>query len=596
MTAITKYGQRFVEDALPLEIEMEMIRRGDAWLKSNGSSLFFHFREAQRLLWPGEDHHRWTDLILRSFCENEISVFIGCSDSCKSWSMSKIVLVDYWTAPDLTLSLVSTTEGRGAELRIWGAIKDLFNLARDRHPWLAGNPVDYLKTITTEYVDESRREARSLRRGIIVIPCKIGGLQSGLAPFIGIKAPRLRHCGDELQVMSDAFLNAYSNWYGKDDFKGMMAGNFMETDDPLGVASEPADGWESFADSGKTQQWKGKFYRANVVALDGRDSPNNDFPHGPGIPARFPYVIGHKKLNAVLETHGEDSWQWWTMCVGKPARGMDIWRVLNRDFCRKHGASEEVVWKGAVTHLYSLDPAYGGGDLCIGRHLELGEDLRSKQTLFFHPAEIIPIKINMEQDAEEQIAEYVYRRMNTLGIPPENGAYDSFGRGTLGNSFAKLFGSKCPVPVDSSAQCTGRPVRFDLMMEEKDGKKRLKRCDEHYKKFITEMYFSLREAIECEQVRGLDAESIREGCARKFTRNKDGKIELEPKDEYKERHHGRSPDRMDNAVIGVELARQRGFRIEHLAARVEKQKGPDWLETKISEYHEFTKGRQLNAA
>lgn len=591
-----KYGLNWIEGTTSLEIELSMIRRGGAWNKSQGRSLFDHFKLAMTLLWPEDDHTRWTDLMLHSYCENEISIFLGCSDSSKSWTMSKIVLIDYWADPYKTLSLVSTTEGRGAELRIWGAIKDLFNQARARHDYLAGNPLDYLKTITTDSLDEEKRDARSLRRGIIVIPCKTGGVQSGLAPFIGIKAPRLRHCGDELQVMSEAFLNAYSNWYGKPDFKGMMAGNFMETDDPLGVASEPADGWDAFVDSGKTQTWRSRFFNSHVVALDGRDSPNNDFPLSPSGSPRYPYYISSKKLNAVIETHGEDSWQWWSQCVGKPAKGMDIWRVLSKDFCKKHGASDEVIWKDSqILHLYALDPAYGGGDLCVGRHLELGTDIREKQTLFCHPPEIIPIKANTGIDPEDQIAEYVFNRLAKIGVEAPNCFYDSFGRGTLGNAFAKLFGSKCPTPVDSGAQASARPVRFDLFVGE-GAEKRPKRCDEHYKKFITEMYFSIREAIDSDQMRGVDSDSIREGSARKFTKNKDAKLELEPKDDYKERHQGRSPDRCDNLAIGVEGARQRGFKIEHLGSAVVKKKGPDWLEKQATEYQDFLKGRQLQTA
>lgn len=394
--------------------------------------------------------------------------------------------------------------------------------------------------------------------------------------------------------MSEAFLNAYSNWFGKQDFKGMMAGNFMETDDPLGVASEPVDGWDSFVDSGKTQEWRSRFFNAHVIALDGRDSPNNDFPTT-GKP-RYPYYISRKKLDAVRETHGEDSWQWWSQCVGKPAKGMDIWRVLNKDFCRKHGASEEVIWQGEnITRLYSLDPAYGGGDLCVGRLLELGVDSRNKQTLFFHPPEVIPIKANTGIDPEDQIAAYIFSRLPTLTVPPENCFYDSFGRGTLGHAFARLFGAKCPVPIDSGAQASNRPVRFDLFTGEGQDR-RLKRCDEHYKKFITEMYFSLREAIDSEQVRGLDSDSIREGSARKFIKNKDTRLEIEPKDEYKERHQGKSPDRMDNAVIGVEGARQRGFKIERLGSDLIKKAQPDWLDKLGDGYGRFLKERQLKSA
>lgn len=513
--------------------------------------------------------------------------------------MAKIILVDYWADPDNTLWLVSTTESRGSELRIFGVIKDLFNEARRTYDFLEGQPLDYLKTITTEEIDDQKREARSLRRGIIIIPCKSGGVISGLSAYIGIKAPRLRHAGDEVAAMNDGFLNSYSNWYGKEDFRGIMAGNFMETDDPLGVAAEPEAGWDLWEDTGKTQTWRSRFYGAKVVALDGRDSPNNDFPVSPTGRQKYPYLIGPKKLNAVEKTKGKNSWEWWSQCVGKPAKGADIWRVLTKDFCLRHHATDDLVWMDdKILNLYALDPAYGGGDRCVGRQLQLGKRLDGVETLLLHPPDIIPIRLGGEIDAEAQIAGFVYHRAKELGIAAKDIFYDSFGRGTLGFEFAKLFGLDCPVPVDSGAQPTARPVRFDLYVEERDGKRRLKRCDEHYIKFVTEMYFSLYEAIDSDQIRGLDAETMREGCSRKFTRNKrgDNKIELEPKADYKDRNQGKSPDLADNAVIGLEGARRRGFKIIRIGADVQSKKTPgkpSSLETWLLEKAVMEKSREL---
>jgi hypothetical protein len=581
------YNLSWPDNATPLAIEKYMIQRGAKFCEDNGNSLPFHYKRFFKIVWPEDDQHRWSDLILKAFCENDITVIMGCSDSSKTDSMSKIVLADYWCFPDETLWLVSTTEGRGSELRIWGHIKDLFNRAIRAGHDLPGNPIDYLKTITTDSLDEERELARSLKRGIIIVPCKTGGLVSGLAPYIGIKAPRLRHCGDEIPAMSEAFLNAYANWYGKEDFKGLMAGNFMETDDPLGIASEPQDGWDSFVDTGKTQTWRSRFYDAFVIALDGRDSPNFDAPGEP----RYRYLISQKKLDGVSKTKGVDSWEWYSQCIGKPVKGMDIWRVLTKGFCEQNRAMEEVTWKGLPLSLYSLDPAYGLGDRCVGRLLELGFDVSGKQILRMGTPEIIPIKINLNEP-EEQIAAYVKSRMDDLQIPYDHCYFDSFGRGTLSFSFAKIMGAKCPVPIDSGQRPTERPVRFDLFIEQ-NGSKRLKRCDEHYTKWISEGWFSVREAIESRQIRNLDLETIKEGQSRKFTRNNQSKIEVEPKDEMKKRL-GRSPDFFDNAAIGVEGARRLGFKIQRLGQDAPKSNKPDWLTMRANDEKKLMLDRRLS--
>ena len=584
-----KYGVQWSEKPADSDIEFHQIRRGKAELEKEGRSLFHHYRECFKIFWPEDDNHRWSDLILKRYCEEDILVLLGSSDSSKTYTMSKIVLVDYWLYPEKTLWLVSTTEGRGSELRIWGCIKDLFNRAVSAGHPVEGHPIDHIKTITTDIIDEEGELARSLRRGLIVIPCKTGGVVSGLAPYIGIKAPRLRHCGDEIPAMTDAFLNAYSNWYGKPDFKGMMSGNFMETDDPLGVASEPEDGWDSFVDTGKTQEWRSRFYGAWAIALDGRDSPNFD----QSGESKYPYLISQKKLDGVAKTKGTDSWEWYSQCVGKPAKGMDIWRVITKSFCEKNKALDTVTWDGQPKKIYGLDPAYGAGDRCVGRVVEFGKDISGQQTISIKPPEIIPIKMNVAMDAEEQIAVYVKNRMDTLGIQYEDGFYDSFGRGTLGFQFAKVMGKTCPVPVDSGATPTDRPVRFDMFIEDGKGGKRLKTCHEHYTKFVTEMWFSVRETIESGQMRNLDLETIKEGQSRKFTKNKNAKLEVETKEEMKKRL-GRSPDLFDCLAICVEGARQRGFKIQRIGVSNAKADiKNDWLARKERDWKDLNEKRNL---
>ncbi len=178
---------------------------------------------------------------------------------------------------------------------------------------------------------------------------------------------------------------------------------------------------------------------------------------------------------------------------------------------------------------------------------------------------------------EDQIADAVKVDLEQYNIPPENCFYDSFGKGTVGFAFARKFGTNPPVPVDAGARTTARPVRFDLWVTEKDGRRRLKRCDEHYSKFITEMWFSVRESIESRQMRELPEDVMSEGCWREYKTVAGDKIEVEPKDELKERM-GKSPDLFDWLAIAVEGARQRGFKIKRLGMEVPVENSTwDWF-------------------
>jgi hypothetical protein len=90
------------------------------------------------MIWPSEDHHRWSDLGLKTLCEERITVMMGSRDTGKTHGLSKWGLVDYWASPNDTLTLVSSTGMRELKLRIWGDITSLFKEAKERYPWLPG--------------------------------------------------------------------------------------------------------------------------------------------------------------------------------------------------------------------------------------------------------------------------------------------------------------------------------------------------------------------------------------------------------------------------------------------------------------------------
>lgn len=250
MSTFSKYGLEWKSDTDPLTIEFYCIRKGEEWCKKRNTSLFHHYKESQKLLWPEDYHHRWSDICLKNIVENQVTVLMGASDTGKTYSMVRFCLVDFFVFPHTTLALVSSTDARGLELRIWGKIKELFNRAKDRRPDLSGYVIDSMKAITPEEVDETGERARTLNKGIICVPCVQGSNYVGLGKYIGIKPPntagkndgRLRHYGDEVQAMRTSFLDAYANWIGKPNFKGVMSGNPTDPLDPLGKASEPVNG------------------------------------------------------------------------------------------------------------------------------------------------------------------------------------------------------------------------------------------------------------------------------------------------------------------------------------------------------------------
>lgn len=588
----TAYGAQWKPEANPLKIDFWALKQTNEYLKSVKSSRLEVYLAIHRKLWPEDVQHRWFVLGMKGIVENKIFCMLGCASSGKSHLMATHALITFFAFPNTFFGLISSTDLKSLDNKFWGRMKSLFNRARKRYEWLPGYVVNSKRSIIPSETDEENYIAQETDRGITCVPCRSGGRFVGMGRFQGAKPPhspgkfdgKLFHYGDEAGIMERPFLDAYTNWMVNqgDSFKGVMAGNPTDICDPLCIASEPVGGWDVFEDNGKTQEWKSKWYGAHCIAFDGRDTPNKDEPQN-----NFPFLASADWVDTLLRTHGEDSWEVWQQGIGKPSRGMVTNRVITIGMCEAGNAFDSVVWEGASrVRLYALDIAYGGGDRCVGIELAFGSDVNRRQILLVGEPEILPIKINPKVIPEDQIAALVKGISSSRGIPAENIFYDSFGRGTVGFSFAKEFGSTCPVPIDSGAKPTARPVRFDLFIaEDRNGRmdRRLKRCDEHYSKFVSEMWYSTREAVQSGQIRGLKRAIAEEGQMRLFSIVSGNKVEVESKDKMKERlHTSKSPDLMDCLALGVEGARRLGFRIQRLGQEVEEMKPSDLSKLRLA--------------
>jgi len=595
-----KYGLNWPDNYTPLNVEIDMIRAGgkiERGGKSYGEGLFHHYRCMFNLLWPEDDHHRWSDLCLKRKTEHEIVVMMGSGDSNKTYISSKYVLCNWWVLPFNTLWIISSTELRGAELRNWGAIKGLFNRARERFPWLPGVVLESKTCITPDVISEGGVAGRLLTKGIIFVPCKKGGQWVGMGAYAGVKPPkggRLGHFGDEVSFMHPNFLNAYANWYGK-NFEAILDGNPTDLDDPLCTAAKPIGGWEAWKDNGKTQEWLSTFYNAWVIALDGRDSPNMDQPKN--LPPRYPYLIHWKKHQAVLALHGPDHPLYWQQCVGKPLPGTEKFRIIPHSLPETSGAYDQVVWEGSdITDIVSLDAAYGGegGDRCILTHLRFGRDIEGRDVIEVKAQVTVPVAVQTGGDrVEKQIAKFCKSYCEGYKIPPSSFYFD--GRSTLAVTFAQVWSAEVNV-VDFGGPATKRPVSQDEFVIDKDtGEKRLKRCDEHYSKFVTELWFCIYYLMIGRQIRNLPKDCATELRRRIWRLVSKSRIEAETKKEMKERLT-ESPDMADSLVTGVEGARRQGFLIAILKdVTAQKQEDDDWLEQELAKHREFMQKTELKS-
>lgn len=576
----------------PVRVEMDVIRNGGQWQKKNGETagegLFFHYRRLQELLWPEDDHHRWSDLILSEILNNTITAILGPKDSGKTRCASKYALTDYFCFPSETMILISSTDIRGLELRVWGDLKSMFQRAKEKYDWLPGHMIDSKHSICTDNLRED--EVRDMRKGIVCIPCMTsGGAFIGLGKFQGIKQKRRRHIGDEMALMRPAMMESIPNM-NSGDFKGVYVGNPIGQGDPLDKVSEPKDGWGTEGEITRTTVWENRFIKGRTINLVGTDCPNFDFPQDQ--PIHFPYLINQKSIDAVSAFYGKDSLQYYSQCLGIRKPGLNARRVITRHLCEQHHALEPAVWLGEdTTRIAAVDAAYGaiGGDRCVGGHVEFGKDVNSQIILTVHPPVVIPVSVMKGETPEDQIARFMKEYCEQNGIPAENLFYDSTGRGALGTSFARIW-SPYVNPVEFGGKATDRPVTADhFIFDRTTNTQRLKRCDEHYSKFVTELWWSVRYIIESGQMRNLPESVMEEGCMREWKMVRGDKIEIETKDDMKERM-GRSPDEFDWLATACEGARRLGFSIRKMA-------GPDKQRNSFqSALDSLRKGREKELA
>lgn len=565
---IEKYGMKWRPSMRAIQIEMTCIRNGGKWKNKRGQDiglgLYQHYKNFQKLLWPDKVWHRWNELVLKHYCSDRIIGIMGPASSAKTREASDYALCTYFVFPHETTVMISSTDMRSLELRIWGEIKKNWNLAKLRHPFLPGNPIGSRQMLTTDSLED---EVRDFRNGVIGIPCISGGQYVGLSKFVGLKNKRVILIADESQFLPASFFDSISNLSKNPGFQAVALGNPKDREDALGKICEPEGGWDSLDQTEKTKTWRTR-HGGVAIQLVGTDSPNFDVPEDKPVP--YPFLITRKAISQDIAYYGRDSLQVSMMDLGIMPKDSVSRRVITRSMCQQFGAMKEPVWDGSkITRIAGLDAAYGsvGGDRCVFIELNMGRDVSGKIIIAIkgNPV-IVPVSDKLDLIPEDQIASYVMSECLIRGIPPENVFYDSTGRGSLGTAFARKW-SAMVNPIEFGGAASDRPVTADNRVL----------CKDYYSKFVTELWYSVRYAIESEQFRGMTEDVLSEGCMREWKIVRGNRIEIEPKDVTKLRM-GKSPDLFDSLVCCVEGARQLGFEISKIGVQTYDSDSFNWLD------------------
>ena len=166
---------------------------------------------------------------------------------------------------------------------------------------------------------------------------------------------------------------------------------------------------------------------------------------------------------------------------------------------------------------------------------------------------IIPIQAEVGSESpEDQIVNFCRSQCEVREIPPSNLFFDAGMRTSLVTAFCRNWSTDV-----NSIDCGGKPSETQVSSEIRS------LCRDYYSKFVTELWFSVRLAVESRQFRGMTEEACKEFCQREWKMVSGNKIEIETKDEYKIKA-GCSCDLADAVAVGLFGARKRGFIISKL--------------------------------
>ncbi len=519
---------------------------GSGWkparMPYEGEGRYQHFEKIVRMIFPKSfEWHEWSEKAARAFCSNKRVALCGCGGSGKSTTAAMYALIWWLAAPGDSAVLIASTTIEQAKKRIWKNIRQYYTefvnkAGSGAGTRLMGNPKPHIRA--PDFKTPDGKVIADSSHGIFVVAVAKGEEQKGIDNLKGFHPKRLMMIGDETDSIGQAVVDVGVNQeIGTIEYQQIWLGNDPSLFNPLGKMMQPEIGK---AVSLGHVEWTGAT-GVYCLRFDAFSSPN--LKDG----ANWSGIVTKKNIDSAIKEKGENHPQIWIMLRGiHPPEGADDSVISEALFVRNH-CQDGVTWKRGFTTLALLDPAFGG-DRCVLRFLDYGNDTDDKMRALFHlPIEIMIDGSDTKNPAEYQIAKKVQTLCEARGVKGKEFYGDGTGTGRGVMSVLQREWS----PDINIVQFGGTPSDMPVSDENPAP------ASEVYDRKVTELWYSMREFVEAGIVRGMDPATAMEFCSRKFY-IKGKKICVEKKEEMKLRGAA-SPDLADCSVIGVHALRERGI-------------------------------------
>ncbi len=529
-----------------------------------GEGRFEHSKMISQILYrKAFEWHEWSEQIGRKACESDYLCITGCGASSKSTTIADYALKFWMCAPLDSAVIMASKTIDNSKKRIWREVSRLYLLFSR----LVGGYKDATLTASPRpsicpIVGEERKKDEA--HGLYVVAMHGKDMEKEQEFLKGFHVRRILVIADELDSLEEggqALIGTFTDnlCTGAVEAQFIGLGNDPSLFNALGDMMQPQMG------KPLTLEHKEWLSAKNVhcLRLDAWDSPNIKHKD------KFTGLVRQRDIDDLVARKGENSPSVWIQLHGlHPPEGCSNTVLSEAALIRFH-CFESVVWKKDYTTSAALDPAFGG-DACIFRTFKRGNDTQGKMKILCDETLTIPIIANDPLPADYQIALKVKELCISRRIPPDEFILDATG---IGRGVAAILQREWSPRIES-CNFGGSPT--DRIVSDENPVP----ANKEYDRLVTELWFSIREFVEADLIRGLDQKTGVQLCSRTYEDKGVGggrKLSIQKKEEMLH-----SPDEADALACGIELMRRKGINAS-IKTSV-KEKAGDALQKAVEEY------------
>lgn len=529
----------------PYEINLTLYRRA-----KDPEDRYFRMKRVHDILWPhfAKTWHYWDERRFRAHCGDwEQIVLAGGASIAKSHAIARAAIIFWLADPDNRACIIASTTLESLEGRIWGYVNEFItNTAVPVNARVLGGKPPKILTL----------DGTGKMFGMFAAAVRSGDDDKTIGTVIG------RHPSggllvilDEATEMNPLITKAVPNLRkGIKVFQIWAIGNSSSKSDLHGAMATPKVGWENI-DPEVDWIWETQNHKGICLYFHPKDSPAIHEKDPERKEALSVFLPTEKSLEEDKQLYGEGSDSYWRFTLGFWKSAATDAVIVSEEFVTEHDIQKSAEWSGflPLNVVAGLDPAFSrGGAGCILRIAYLGVDVNGLVCLDFRMEELlfkIDVRIDINKDGEQQLAEGVIRKLEEYQCPLENCAVDVTGGGRPFASLIRVLKAGSPPMIKISS--VGRS----------SGLAKAKKDPEILVATPTDLWIQMREFIVNRQIKSLDPLTVSQLVNRRVEREKRfGAITLETKDAFKARMGAinpklaRSPDEADAAILAVHAA------------------------------------------